>query len=63
MTPEQLYTLRTAAGMTQSELAARLGKAASRISEWENERRAIPMAEAIAIETVCAEKQRINLTN
>lgn len=43
MTAAELRDLRARLGLTQSALAVRLGTAQGRISDWENERRSIPL--------------------
>lgn len=52
VTPTELRTLRTAAGLTQAQLAARLGVSRVSIAYWETDKRPItPLAE-IAIRCV-----------
>lgn len=43
MTATELRALRERLGLTQAALAARLGTAQGRVSDWENERRPIPL--------------------
>jgi len=50
MTPADLTAARKAMGMTQEQLAAKLGYGWQTVSAWENGRRAIPGAVALAVE-------------
>lgn len=52
MTPTELKTLRTSAGLSQHQLALLLGVTRGAVDHWESGRRGISTVTAIAIETV-----------
>jgi len=50
LTPADLTRARKSMGMNQADLAAKLGYGWQTVSAWENGRRAIPGAVALAVE-------------
>jgi transcriptional regulator with XRE-family HTH domain len=52
MTPAELRALRERLGLTQAQLAGRLGTMQGRVSDWENERRPVPVQVAAHLRTL-----------